>query len=52
VASGARLEEDLMATAAQNVILCLSCDIPFNKLALSQFNVRRIKVGVSVEELA
>jgi ParB family chromosome partitioning protein len=41
-----------MAKAAQNVVLSPSRDIPFNKLVLSQYNVRRIKAGVSVEELA
>lgn len=29
-----------------------SRDIPFNKLVLSQSNVRRVKAGVSIEELA
>ena len=29
-----------------------SRDIPFNKLMLSQSNVRRIKAGISIEELA
>lgn len=52
VASGARRGEDLMAKVAQNVVLSPSRDIPFNKLVLSQSNVRRIKAGVSVEELA
>jgi len=41
-----------MAKAAQNVVLSPSRDIPFNKLVLSQSNVRRIKAGVSIEELA
>lgn len=41
-----------MATAAQKIILSPSRDIPFNKLVLSQSNVRRVKAGVSVEELA
>jgi ParB family chromosome partitioning protein len=27
-------------------------DIPFNKLVLSQSNVRRVKAGVSIEQLA
>jgi len=40
-----------MATA-QKIILSSSRDIPFNKLVLSQSNVRRIKAGVSIEELA
>jgi len=41
-----------MAKAAQKVTLSPSRDIPFNKLLLRQSNVRRIKAGVSVEELA
>ena len=41
-----------MATAAQKITLSASRDIPFNKLILSQSNVRRIKTGVSIEELA
>jgi ParB-like chromosome segregation protein Spo0J len=39
-----------MATA--RITLSGSRDIPFNKLVLSQSNVRRVKAGVSVEELA
>lgn len=41
-----------MATAVQKITLSPSRDIPFNKLLLSQSNVRRVKAGVSVEELA
>ena len=41
-----------MATPAQKITLSPSRDIPFNKLLLSQSNVRRVKAGVSVEELA
>ncbi len=41
-----------MATAVQKITLASSRDIPFNKLVLSQANVRQIKAGVSVEELA
>ena len=41
-----------MATAAQKITLSSSRDIPFNKLVLSQSNVRRVKAGISVEELA
>lgn len=41
-----------MATAVQKITLSSSRDIPFNKLVLSQFNVRRVKAGVSIEELA
>jgi ParB family transcriptional regulator, chromosome partitioning protein len=41
-----------MATAVQKITLSPSRDIPFSKLVLSQSNVRRVKAGVSVEELA
>ncbi|OYR26586.1 ParB/RepB/Spo0J family partition protein [Brucella pseudogrignonensis] len=41
-----------MATAVQKIVLASSRDIPFNKLVLSQSNVRRVKAGISVEELA
>ena len=41
-----------MATAIQKITLASSRDIPFNKLVLSQSNVRRVKAGVSIEELA
>jgi ParB family transcriptional regulator, chromosome partitioning protein len=41
-----------MATAAKKITLSPSRDIPFNKLVLSQANVRRVKAGVSIEELA
>jgi len=41
-----------MAKAAQKVTMSPSRDIPFDKLVLSQSNVRRIKAGLSVEELA
>ncbi|MBS4003903.1 MAG: ParB/RepB/Spo0J family partition protein, partial [Afipia sp.] len=41
-----------MATAVQKIKLSPSRDIPFNKLVLSQSNVRRVKAGVSVEQLA
>jgi ParB family chromosome partitioning protein len=41
-----------MAQAVQKLTLSPSRDIPFNKLILSQSNVRRVKSGVSVEELA
>ena len=41
-----------MATAVQKITLSSSRDIPFNKLVLSQSNVRRVKAGVSVDELA
>jgi ParB family chromosome partitioning protein len=40
-----------MATAVQKITLSSSRDIPFNKLVLSQSNVRRVKAGVSIEDL-
>jgi ParB family chromosome partitioning protein len=36
----------------QKIALSASRDIPFNRLTLSQANVRRVKAGVSIEELA
>jgi ParB family chromosome partitioning protein len=36
----------------QKITLSASRDIPFNKLVLSQSNVRRVKAGVSIDELA
>ena len=41
-----------MAKTVQRITLSASRDIPFNKLVLSQSNVRRLQAGVSVEELA
>ena len=41
-----------MAIAIQKIVLSSARDIPFNKLVLSQSNVRRIQTGVSIEELA
>lgn len=41
-----------MATASQKITLSSSRDIPFNKLVLSQSNVRKVKAGVSIEELS
>ena len=41
-----------MASAIQKIVLNASRDIPFNKLVLSQSNVRRVKAGLSIEELA
>ena len=38
--------------ATQKIVLNPSRDIPFNKLVLSQANVRRVKAGVSIEALA
>ena len=39
-------------TTHRHIALSASRDIPFNKLVLSDANVRRIKAGVSIEELA
>ena len=39
-------------TNVRKIELSSSRDIPFNRLVLSQANVRKIKAGVSVEELA
>lgn len=39
-------------TQVQKIVLSASRDIPFNQLVLSQSNVRRIKAGISIEELA
>ena len=39
-------------TKVQKIKLSPSRDIPFNKLVLSQSNVRRTKAGVSIEEFA
>ena len=41
-----------MAKALPKIALSVSRDIPFNKLVLSQSNVRRIKANVAIEELA
>jgi ParB family chromosome partitioning protein len=41
-----------MAKAQPRITLSVSRDIPFNRLVLSQSNVRRIKAGVAIEELA
>jgi hypothetical protein len=41
-----------MAKSVQKITLSQSRDIPFNKQLLSQSNVRRIKAGVLIEELA
>ena len=41
-----------MAKASQKIPLSASRDIPFNKLSLSQSNVRRLKAGVSIDDLA
>ena len=41
-----------MAKSQPKIALSVSRDIPFNKLVLSQSNVRRVKAGVGIEELA
>jgi ParB family chromosome partitioning protein len=41
-----------MSHAIPNITLSSSRDIPFNKLVLSQANVRHVKAGISIEELA
>jgi ParB family chromosome partitioning protein len=41
-----------MKNALPKITLSPSQDIPFNKLILSQSNVRKIKAGISIEELA
>jgi ParB family chromosome partitioning protein len=41
-----------MAKPKQKIALSQSRDIPFNRLVLSQSNVRQVKAGVSIEELA
>lgn len=41
-----------MAQAIQKIALNVGRDIPFNKLVLSQQNVRKTKAGISIEELA
>ncbi|MBK3665051.1 ParB/RepB/Spo0J family partition protein [Bradyrhizobium diazoefficiens] len=38
--------------SVQKIKLSSSRDIPFNKLVLSQSNVRRVKAGISIEQLA
>jgi ParB family chromosome partitioning protein len=41
-----------MAKSPPKITLSVSRDIPFDKLVLSQSNVRRVKAGVAIEELA
>lgn len=41
-----------MTKSVQKITLSPSRDIPFNRLVLSQGNVRQVKAGVSVEQLA
>ncbi len=41
-----------MTATVQKITLSASRDIPFNKLILSASNVRRVKAGVSIDDLA
>jgi ParB family chromosome partitioning protein len=41
-----------MTATVQKITLSASRDIPFNKLVLSTSNVRRLKAGVSIDDLA
>ncbi len=41
-----------MAKSVQKISLSASRDIPFDRLVLSQANVRHVKAGVSIDELA
>ncbi|EIG61274.1 ParB/RepB/Spo0J family partition protein [Bradyrhizobium sp. WSM1253] len=41
-----------MTKAVQKITLSPSRDIPFNKLVLSQSNVRHVNAGISIEQLA
>ena len=41
-----------MAKSQPRITLSESRGIPFDKLVLSQSNVRRVKAGVAIEELA
>ena len=43
---------DTKVKSVEKIALSVSRDIPFNRLVLSQSNVRRVKAGVSIEELA
>lgn len=48
----ASVAKDDVMSKYEKIRLATSRDIPFNKLLLSQSNVRRIKAGVSIEDLA
>ena len=48
----ARPGELNMAKAVQKITLSQSQNIPFDRLVLSQANVRQVKAGVSIEDLA
>lgn len=41
-----------MTKTVEKITLSASRDIPFNKLVLSQSNVRHVKAGISIEQLA
>ncbi len=41
-----------MTSSKPKLLLSRSQDVPFNKLILSQSNVRRVQAGVSIEDLA
>jgi ParB family chromosome partitioning protein len=41
-----------MTKTVQKIALSASRDIPFNQLVLSQSNVRHVKAGISIDELA
>jgi len=47
-----RLSWRMQMAKVQKITLCPSRNVPFNKLVLSQSNVRRVKAGVSIEQLA
>jgi ParB family transcriptional regulator, chromosome partitioning protein len=51
-ASRPPVAENTDMASVQKITLSASRDIPFNKLVLSQANVRRMKAGVSIDELA
>lgn len=51
-ALGPRRGDMTMTNTPQKIILAPARPIPFNKLVLCQANVRRVKAGVPVEELA
>ena len=41
-----------MTKSLPKLVLSSSRDIPFSQLVLSQKNVRRVKAGLSIEDLA
>jgi ParB family chromosome partitioning protein len=52
VAPGRPSRRRSTSKSVPKIALSASRDIPFNRLVLSQSNVRRVKAGVSIEELA